>query len=80
MILALGARGPGFDSQNAPDPFSDRIPFLGCVACSGVWSSGMILALGARGPGFDSQNAPECCLKQVGLQLVGVWSSGMILA
>ncbi|CAN6816914.1 unnamed protein product [Brassica oleracea] len=42
MILALGARGPEFDSRNASVNF-----FFG-----------MILALGARGPEFDSRNAP----------------------
>ncbi|WZZ71923.1 hypothetical protein YC2023_083293 [Brassica napus] len=48
MILFLGARGPEFDSRNAPLIFFD---------------SGMILALGARGPEFDSRNAPLIFLK-----------------
>eukprot|EP00899_Mesostigma_viride_P002581 jgi/Mesvir1/12323/Mv26453-RA.1 len=72
MILASGyiesARGPEFDSRNAPlfwpgpayPPPERSVP----MARKGVWSSGMILASGvngiehARGPEFDSRNAP----------------------
>ncbi|CAG7874672.1 unnamed protein product, partial [Brassica rapa] len=60
MILALGARGPEFDSRNAPFDFCNSLClYFKCLhKQSGIWSSGMILALGARGPEFDSRNAP----------------------
>src|SRR6218665_414535 len=72
MILALGARGPGFKSRTSPilltlcqNEYSTVSLILTkeCVLRFSAqyvarWSRGMILALGARGPGFKSRTSP----------------------
>ena len=66
IILALGARDPGLNSQNSPRQIRVSAFFLSgsdfavfwLVSPLVVWSSGMILASSARGPGRNSQNSP----------------------
>ena len=72
MILASGARGPGFNSRSSPLCRKQRLLQRSCdppslptsnppnisTATMAAWSSGMILASGARGPGFNSRSSP----------------------